>query len=128
MGGSRRIASRHARGGQDEIALASLWSRVTDRPRGPWSAEDLASALGISRTSLYRVVKRHHAVSPARVVERLRMEEACRLLSESRHSIEVIADQVGYASAFSFSAAFKRFVGKPPSRFRLDAAAGAGRR
>jgi AraC-like DNA-binding protein len=46
------------------------------------------------------------------------MEEASRLLTESAHSIDVIADQVGYASAFSFSAAFKRVVGMPPSQFR----------
>jgi AraC-like DNA-binding protein len=50
------------------------------------------------------------------------MDTACRLLSESRLSIEVIADQVGYANAFSFSAAFKRVVGEPPSLFRRDAA------
>ncbi|MCP4006418.1 MAG: helix-turn-helix transcriptional regulator [bacterium] len=106
----------------DAVALASLWNRVADRPRGPWDAEDLAAAVGVSRTSLYRMVKRHHETSPARLVERLRMDEACRLLLESRHSIEVIADQVGYASAFSFSAAFKRFVGESPSRFRLEAA------
>jgi AraC-like DNA-binding protein len=111
----------------EAVALASLWSRVVDRPRGPWDAEDLASALGVSRTSLYRMVKRHHATSPARVVERLRMDEASRLLSESRHSVEVIADQVGYASAFSFSAAFKRCIGKAPSRFRADATVGAGK-
>jgi len=111
----------------EAVALASLWSRVVDRPRGPWDADDLASALGVSRTSLYRIVKRQHGTSPARVVERLRMDEACRLLAESRHPIEVVADQVGYASAFSFSAAFKRCVGKPPSRFRLDAIRGAGR-
>ncbi len=48
------------------------------------------------------------------------MDAACRLLAESQHSIEVIADQVGYASAFSFSAAFKRSVGTPPSRYRQD--------
>ena len=110
------------------VALESLWSRVVEDPRGPWDTEALASALGVSRTGLYRMVNRQHGTSPARVVERLRMDEACRLLSESRHSIEVIADQVGYASAFSFSAAFKRFVGKSPSRFRLDAAARAVRR
>jgi AraC-like DNA-binding protein len=105
------------------VALASLWRRVFDRPRGPWNAEDLASALGVSRTTLYRIVKSQHEASPARLVERLRMDAACRLLSESQHSIEVIADQVGYASAFSFSTAFKRVVGEPPSSFRRGAAA-----
>lgn len=112
----------------EAVVLSSLWSRVADRPRGPWDAGDLASALGVSRTSLYRMVRRHNATSPARVVKRLRMDEACRLLGESRHPIEVIADQVGYASAFSFSAAFKRSVGRSPSRFRSDAATGTGRK
>ena len=98
------------------------WIRVRDRPRGPWDTEDLASSLGISRSTLYRMVRQRNGTSPAKVVESLRMEEARRLLSESLHPIEVIADQVGYASAFSFSAAFKRVVGDPPSRFRRDAA------
>jgi len=112
--------------GDADVALASLWGRVFDRPRGPWDADDLASELGVSRTTLYRMVKSEHGSSPARVVERLRMEVACRLLTESAHSIEVIAEQVGYANAFSFSSAFKRVVGKPPSSFRDHAASRSG--
>jgi AraC-like DNA-binding protein len=102
----------------EAIALAGLWSRVRDQPRGPWDTDTLASRLGVSRATLYRMVKRQHGASPGKVVESLRMEEARRLLSESQHPIEVIAEQVGYASAFSFSASFKRVVGEPPSRFR----------
>lgn len=106
----------------EAVALAGLLGRVFDKPRGPWHAEALASALGVSRTSLYRIVRRLHGTSPAKLVERLRMEAACRLLSESEHSIDLVADQVGYASAFSFSAAFKRIVGEPPSQFRIGTA------
>jgi AraC-like DNA-binding protein len=102
-------------------------STTFEQPRGPWDAEDLASALGVSRTTWYRSVKRHHGTSPAKLVESLRTEAACRLLSESQHSIDVIADQVGYASAFSSSAAFKRIVGEPPSQFRIGAAASEAR-
>jgi len=116
------LASSATSPGDEAIALTGLFSRVSDLPRGPWDAEDLASLLGVSRTTLYRSVKRHYGTSPAKMVERLRMEAACRLLAESQHSIEVIADQVGYASAFSFSAAFKRIVGEPPSQFRVGAA------
>ncbi|MDG2333795.1 MAG: AraC family transcriptional regulator [Myxococcota bacterium] len=100
------------------ITLTRLWSRVTDRPRGPWDTQTLASSAGVSRTSLYRMVKRQHGTSPIRMVERLRMDQACRLLSESDYSIAVISDQVGYASAFSFSAAFRRIMGTSPSHFR----------
>jgi len=121
------LATRAMPPDDEAIALAGLLSRVFDQPRGPWDAEVLASALGVSRATLYRSVKRLHRTSPAKLVERLRMEAACRLLSESQHSIDVIADQVGYASAFSFSAAFKRIVGQPPSQFRIAAEAGAAR-
>jgi AraC-like DNA-binding protein len=117
------LATSSTSSDDDAIALAGLFSRVSAQPRGPWDAEDLASALGVSRTTLYRSVKRHHGTSPAKLVERLRMEAACRLLLESRHSIDIVADQVGYASAFSFSAAFKRIVGERPSQFRTNAVA-----
>lgn len=106
----------------DTIALASLWSRVRDHPHAAWGTEDLATAMGVSRATLHRLVRRHHGCGPGRIVERIRMEEAKRLLSESRHPVQVVADQVGYASAFSFSAAFKRVVGESPSRFRNEAA------
>lgn len=114
------VRHRGAEPDAEAVALASLWSRVADRPRGPWDAAALATSLGVSRTSLFRIVRRHHGTTPARVVERLRMDEARRLLAESRHPIEVIADQIGYASAFSFSTAFKRVVGLSPSRFRRE--------
>ena len=90
---------------------------------GPWDVAELAGALGVSRTSLFRIVKRYHGTTPARVVEQLRMDEARRLLAESRHPIHVIADQVGYASAFSFSTAFKRVAGASPSRYRREMSA-----
>lgn len=107
----------------DTVALASLWSRVRERPHDAWGTHDLAAALGVSRATLHRLVRRHHGVGPGHIVENIRMEEAKRLLTDSRHSVQVIADQIGYASAFSFSAAFKRVVGKSPSAFRSAATA-----
>lgn len=100
------------------VALAELWGQVRDRPGGRWDTDHLATSLGVSRATLYRMVRRGHGTSPARVVEQVRMQEACRLLAEGQHTLEVIADQVGYATGFSFSAAFTRVIGEPPSQFR----------
>ena len=100
------------------VALASLWGRVREHPHEPWGTQHLAQALGVSRATLHRLVRRQHGVGPGQVVENIRRAEAKRLLADSDHSVQVIADQVGYASAFSFSAAFKRVVGKSPSAFR----------
>ncbi|MDJ0789067.1 MAG: helix-turn-helix transcriptional regulator [Myxococcota bacterium] len=112
---SRSDGAEH---GDEGLRLADLWAQVRDRPRGPWDTDHLAGALGVSRATLYRMVKRAQGTSPARVVEQVRMQEACRLLTDGPHAIDVIADQVGYATGFSFSAAFKRVIGEAPSRFR----------
>ena len=106
-----------------EAGLANLWRRVSERPSDAWDTESLASAVGVSRTTLYRMTKRQYGEAPARLVERIRMEVVCRLLSESDLSLEMIADEVGYSSAFSLSSAFKRAVGERPSAFRRRARA-----
>ena len=45
-----------------------------------------------------------------------RMEHAVTLLRRPGASVAAVASEVGYASAFSFSRAFKRYHGFPPSR------------
>ena len=112
------LAARPSPANEEAVALASLWSRVRERPDGPWTTQDLAVAMGVSRATLHRLVRRYHASGPGRVVESIRMEESRRMLLDSRYSIGVIAEQMGYATAFSFSAAFKRVVGVSPSGFR----------
>ena len=104
-------------GDDPAIELASLWHRVREHPGRSWGTEDLAAELGVSRTTLHRQVKRWNHAPPGRIVEEIRMDEAKKLLEKSSQSIQVIADQVGYASGFSFSAAFKRFYGESPAAF-----------
>ena len=51
---------------------------------------------------------------------RLRLERANTLLSYSHLAIAEIAAAVGFADTPSFSRAFKRVFGQPPSRARTD--------
>ncbi|MEV0698177.1 helix-turn-helix domain-containing protein [Saccharopolyspora sp. NPDC050389] len=47
------------------------------------------------------------------------------LLTESTAPVAAIAHRVGYADAFGFSAAFKRFHGVSPSKYRQACHQGA---
>jgi AraC-like DNA-binding protein len=47
-----------------------------------------------------------------------RLSHAADLLTTTDATLEAIARQVGYSSAFAFSAAFKRTRGVSPSRYR----------
>lgn len=51
-------------------------------------------------------------------LEKLRIDQAVRLLRESSSTIEDIAQRTGYNSAHSFRRAFKRAVGVSPSAYR----------
>jgi len=99
-------------------ALAALWDRVRHEPAADWSMARLCERLHVSRATLHRLVARHHGSSPGAIVERIRMDEAAHLLAHGNLPVHVIAGRVGYATACSFSAAFRRTFGTPPARFR----------
>ena len=98
--------------------LAALWEDVRRDPAASWTVRDLARRLNVSPATLHRIVSRHHDLTPAAAVERIRMDQAARLLTGGSLPIAAIATQVGYATPFSFSAAFKRHHGVPPSTHR----------
>lgn len=84
----------------------------------PWTLEDLARQVGMSRTSLAERFRTAMGDTPLNHLRVLRMQRAMRLLTETDHKLEAVAAEVGYQDAFSFSKVFKRTVGVSPKAFR----------
>lgn len=59
-------------------------------------------------------------VSPGQYRIGRRMERACALLQTTSRPIAAIADELGYHSAYEFSAQFRQWMGMPPSRYRAS--------
>lgn len=95
-------------------ALAAI-HRAPDRPL---SIERLAQIAGLSRTVFTERFKRALGTSPGRYVSDWRITVARSLLQSSSLSIKAIAEWLGYKSESSFSRAFKKSAGIPPSRMR----------
>jgi transcriptional regulator GlxA family with amidase domain len=57
-------------------------------------------------------------VTPARFVEKLRLEQACMRLTQGRTPIERIASSVGFNSADAFRRAFRARYGATPNEYR----------
>ena len=108
--------------GNDERRLHGLWEAVRREPGQDWSVEALAHHLNVSRATLHRLVARHHEGTPGAIVDRIRMDHAARLLAHGDLPVKAVAAQVGYSTPYSFSAAFRRSRGCPPSVFRTQAA------
>jgi len=88
------------------------------RPGEAWSVETLA---GIAHTSRSMFSERFAAVvgmPPARYLARWRMHLAGEWLRKDRLTVSETALRLGYESEASFSRAFKRFKGVPPSALR----------
>ncbi len=84
-----------------------------------WTVDNLARAVGASRSSLAERFRRFLDCAPAEYLTQQRMRRAAHLLGEdSRLPLIEIAEQVGYGSEAAFSRAFKRWHGVSPSGWR----------
>ena len=89
----------------------------------PWTLDNLAAAVGLSRTGLAQRFRQALGDTPLAHLRTLRMQQAMRLLGETPQTLEQVATAVGYQDAFSFSKVFKREVGQSPREFRRQDAA-----
>lgn len=101
-----------------DARLSTLWEAVDAELALPWTLEEMARRSHVSPEHLRRLCNATFGRSPLRHLAYLRLRRGAELLASSRAKIEVVARLVGYDSAFAFSAAFKREIGVPPSKYR----------
>jgi AraC-like DNA-binding protein len=99
-------------------------------PSADWTMETLAKTMRGSRSAFAERFTRVVGETPARYVVQVRMHHARQWLTRDKARIGVVAQRLGYDSEASFSRAFKRVMGVPPSHFRsadVEAAADTNR-
>src|SRR5713226_4901196 len=89
------------------------------------SVEQLADAARLSPRQFSRAFRAETGQSPAKAVENLRVEAARLMMEQSRHPIDVIARQTGFADRDRMRRAFLRTLGQPPQAIRRNARAKA---
>ncbi len=90
-------------------------------PDRSWTAAELASIVGMSRSSFFKRFAAAVGETPAQYLARWRIHLATRLLRTGEHSVSAVARQVGYATEAAFSNAFQRMVGMRPGAYRRAA-------
>lgn len=104
----------------DADPFGSLWQEVARNLSEPWSVPGLAARLGLSVSSIQREAKRRFGRSLHQELIHLRMAQAQQTLRRTTYPLAVIAELVGFADPYTFSAAYRRWSGKPPSVERLS--------
>jgi AraC family transcriptional regulator len=80
--------------------------------------ERLAARAGLSKFHFQRLFKAAVGVSPSHYLINLRLNEARRLLRETKMSVVDVALEVGYADPSNFARLFRRENGLSPSDYR----------
>jgi transcriptional regulator GlxA family with amidase domain len=127
---ARKLVVYHRRaGGQSQFSALLELGPKSDRIqkaidhasahlRNELSVEELADVANLSPRQFTRAFSAETGQSPAKAVEHLRVEAARLLLEQGRHSMDVIADEVGFADRERMRRAFLRTLGQPPQAIR----------
>ncbi len=83
-----------------------------------YSRSDLARELGVSEGVVSRVINVYFSKSFPQLLNERRIEDSKRLLLDTKASIKVVSEEVGFNSVPSFNRVFKDMVGQSPSSYR----------
>ncbi|WP_313370589.1 AraC family transcriptional regulator [Achromobacter animicus] len=98
-------------------AMAGLLQAILAEPAAPWSMQDMADRVHMSKATFHRRFTLQSGTTPAQLLQMLRMRVARRLLDQGM-GIQEAAERVGYQSQAAFSRVFQRTEGMAPSALR----------
>jgi transcriptional regulator GlxA family with amidase domain len=111
---SARLAAQHT--AREPLAAVQEW--IEDNPGENLGVEALARRAGMSPRNFARVFARDAGTTPARFVERARVEAARRLLEEGSAGVDAIAAQCGFGSPETLRRSFLRTLRVGPAEYR----------
>ncbi|WP_019063547.1 GlxA family transcriptional regulator [Streptomyces prunicolor] len=101
-------------------ALRPVLDAVVANPGAPHTLAAMSRRAGVSVRHMSRLFDEEVGTTPARYVERVRLEAAQVLLETGDDSLPVVARRTGFGSAESLRRAFVRHLGVTPGAFRTS--------
>jgi AraC-like DNA-binding protein len=106
--------------GLADARLAAAIRGMHEHPTRAWTVAALAKEAALSRSSFFERFSRAVGVAPMAYLLTWRMALAKDLLRRNEGRVAEIAQRVGYSSASTFSVAFTRYVGRPPTQYARE--------
>ncbi|ATB36680.1 AraC family transcriptional regulator [Cystobacter fuscus] len=108
----------HAPPAPDGSSLEPLLRWLDENLHEPLTLEDLARHAALSVRTLNRRFREQMGTTPLQWILRARVRRAQQLLETTGHSVEAIAERVGFGSATAFREHFHKFVTTSPQAYR----------
>ena len=97
-----------------------IYEFVKDHAHEQVTLSDLGRTIGISPSRARHLVKELTNRNFKALLEEERMLRASYLLQSTNHTLDLIAETVGFKNSYYFNRAFKNYFGEPPGRFRRN--------
>lgn len=101
--------------------IQSALSYARSHLRAALTVEELADAAHLSPRQFSRAFRAETGQSPAKAVEHMRVEAARVMIEQSRHTMDEVAAETGFADTERMRRAFLRAFGQPPQALRRTA-------
>ena len=103
----------------NDATTARILKYVTEHIDTPdLKIDNIADAMGMSRSVLYLKIKQQLGMTPIDFVRHVRIMRACELLKNTDESLSSVAFAVGFSDPKYFSKVFKRETGIVPTEYR----------
>jgi len=130
-GGQAQLSAQLSTQLAERQPLRDLQTWIIEHPGTDLSVPALARRVAMSPRNFFRVFTQEIGITPARFIQRARVEAARRMLEDTRRSIDEIAASCGFGSAETMRGGFQRILGMSPQAYRarcLESANGHPRR
>ncbi len=118
---AHRQALRDCDNQLERLARGTLSERIKRRLLGCGQRFPTLDEMACAEHMAPRTLIRHLQAEGVRyqsLLDEVRSDQACWLLSQTSHSIESIAERLGYQDTSNFSRTFRRWLGVTPKQFR----------
>ncbi len=108
----------HSQVNSAHAGLARVITAIRERIDLPWRVAQMAEIAGVSSTSLERLARRTLGLPPQQLLQRLRLEHAVFLITQTSMSMGDVAAECGFYDQSSFTRQFRKVLGLTPGAYR----------
>lgn len=111
-----RLLKKHG----DETLMGKVIDYINEHKSDRVTLKDMAKTLGYNEKYLSRSINRLSGLSFSTMLSTFRVEEARRLLKNTRRTVVDIAMECGFGSERNFYRVFKEITGHSPNEYRFS--------
>jgi len=115
----RPIGASRTRSAKCDRQILQIQNVLESASQSMWTSQRLAKCAGMSLRTFDRRFRKATGETPSTYIQKLRVENAKRLLENSNDTVEEIAHKVGYEDSRSFRRLFCQFIALSPKTYRV---------